>query len=192
MHQFCHPRKSVTTLVIHFSSLLSHLMENHKELQLIPTHLSHKPSSTYLSSWAGPSGSSRSSESEPFDTSSLDLQLSISLQPLRPPPECVMARPLREYGERNIDIRCIEALKWQAAEQFRLATIEKAYAEQVRELTRREMELAHSEFARARHIWEKAQEEVEKAERLKARATRRSNSACVEITCQACRRNFQP
>ncbi|KAF5185504.1 Shoot gravitropism-like protein [Thalictrum thalictroides] len=168
--------------------------ENHKELQLIPTHLSHIPSSTayQLPRWASTSGSSKSIASDQFDAPSLDLQLSISLQPLHPPPECVMARPLRECGSKKIDMSCIEAVKWQAAEQFRLASIEKSYAEQVRELTRREMELAHSEFARARHIWEKAREEVEKAERLKARVTRPTDSACTEITCQACRRKFQP
>ncbi|KAF9625911.1 hypothetical protein IFM89_027688 [Coptis chinensis] len=140
----------------------------------------------------GPSGSSKSTTSEPFHTPSLDLQLSISLQPLRPPPECVRTRPLREHCERKIDMNYIEALKWQAAEQFRLASIEKAYAEQVKELTRREMELAHSEFARARQIWEKAREEVERAERLKARATRQTDTSCMEITCQACQRKFQP
>ncbi|KAL5717569.1 hypothetical protein ACHQM5_010552 [Ranunculus cassubicifolius] len=141
---------------------------SHRELQLIPTHISRN-NNTYLSS--------SSSKPESFDAPSLNLQLSISLQ------------PVHGYGERK---NRIETLKWQASEQFRLASIEKAYAEQVRELTRREMELAHSEFARARHVWEKAQEEVQKTERMKARATRRTDAACLEITCQACRRKFKP
>lgn len=102
---------------------------------------------------------------------SLDLKLSISLEP----------------AEAS-DFGCIEALKWQAAEQIRLAAIEKAYAEQVRELTRREIELAHSEFARARAMWDKAREEVAKAERLRDTAT-----TCMgEITCHSCRQRFRP
>ncbi|KNA12378.1 hypothetical protein SOVF_126440 [Spinacia oleracea] len=102
---------------------------------------------------------------------SLDLKLSISLEPA-------------EAG----DFGCIEGLKWQAAEQIRLAAIEKAYAERVRELTRREIELAHSEFARARALWDKAREEVVKAERLRDTAT-----ACMgEITCHSCRQRFRP
>ncbi|XP_021775747.1 protein SHOOT GRAVITROPISM 5-like [Chenopodium quinoa] len=99
---------------------------------------------------------------------SLDLKLSISLEP----------------AEAS-DFGCIEALKWQAAEQIRLAAIEKAYAERVRELTRREIELAHSEFARARAMWDKAREEVCKAERLRDTAT-----TCMgEITCHTCRQS---
>ncbi|OAY30684.1 hypothetical protein MANES_14G051200v8 [Manihot esculenta] len=90
------------------------------------------------------------------------------------------------------DASCVEALKWQAAEQIRLAAIEKAYAERVRELTRREMELAQSEFARARNMWQRAREEVEKAERMKEKATRQIDSTCMEITCQSCRQRFKP
>ncbi|CAO2818156.1 unnamed protein product [Amaranthus hypochondriacus] len=102
---------------------------------------------------------------------SLDLKLSISLNPSEPS-----------------DLRCIEALKWQAKEQLRVAAIEKAYAERVRELTRREIELAHSEFARARAMWDKAREEVVKAERLRDSAT-----TCMgEITCHSCRQKFRP
>ncbi|KAI5562940.1 hypothetical protein BDE02_15G083600 [Populus trichocarpa] len=90
------------------------------------------------------------------------------------------------------DTSCVEALKWQAAEQVKLAAIEKAYAERVRDLTRREMELAQSEFARARHMWQRAREEVEKAERMKEKATRQIDSTCMEITCQSCRQRFKP
>jgi RNase P subunit RPR2 len=83
-------------------------------------------------------------------------------------------------------------LKWQAAEQIKLAAIEKAYAERVRELTRREMELAQSEFAKARHMWQRAREEVEKAESMKEKATRKIDSTCMEITCQSCRQRLKP
>ncbi|XP_061364223.1 zinc finger protein SHOOT GRAVITROPISM 5 [Gastrolobium bilobum] len=106
---------------------------------------------------------------------SLDLQLSISVRQ----PAVLMCEG-------------VEALKWQAAEQIRLAAMEKAYAERVRELTRREMEMAQSEFARARQMWERAREEVERAERMKERATRQVDSTCMEITCHSCRQRFRP
>ncbi|VFQ95643.1 unnamed protein product [Cuscuta campestris] len=135
-----------------------------------------------------PGADSPASKSRPsadaFDGPSLDLQLSISLRPLRPPPE----RP----AAVKIDAGYVEALRWQAAEQIRLAAMEKAYAERVRELTRREMELAQSEFARARSVWERAREEVRKAEELKERATLRIDSTCMEITCHSCCQKFRP
>ncbi|CAL0325288.1 unnamed protein product [Lupinus luteus] len=101
---------------------------------------------------------------------SLDLQLSISVGPPA----------------------MVEALKWEAAEQIRLAAMEKAYAERVRELTRREMEMAQSEFSRAREMWERAREEVERAERMKEMATRQMDSTCMEITCHSCKQRFRP
>ncbi|XP_047333135.1 protein indeterminate-domain 16-like [Impatiens glandulifera] len=126
------------------------------------------------------------SQSDPFDVGpSLDLQLSISVRPKRPP------RPV-SGGPNRVDQFSVEALRWQTAEQIRLAAAEKAYAERVRELTRREMEMAQSEFARAKRVWERAREEVERAELMKERATRRVDSACMEITCHSCRQKFRP
>ncbi|PSS07669.1 Protein SHOOT GRAVITROPISM like [Actinidia chinensis var. chinensis] len=149
--------------------------EEFKELQLLPTaQPTASPSSWPLES----SVKFRSTGSDPsHDGPSLDLQLSISVRPIRPPPDFIGG---------------VEALKWEAAEQIRLAAIEKAYAERVRELTRREMDLAQSEFARARHMWERAREEVDKAERMKEMATRRVDSTSMEITCQSCRQKFRP
>lgn len=101
--------------------------------------------------------------------------------------------PQSHQNEAECDRRNIQALKQHAAEQIRLAAAEKAYAERVRELTRRELELAEKEFARARMIWERAREEVEKVERMKVAATRRKiGPNCIEITCQACMQGFQP
>ncbi|KAL1541821.1 zinc finger protein SHOOT GRAVITROPISM 5-like [Salvia divinorum] len=101
----------------------------------------------------------------------LDLQLSISLNS----PERAVVRKI------TVESSCVEALRWQAAEQIRLATTEKAYAERVRELTRREMEMAQSEFARARAMWEMAREEVQRAERIKERMD------SISATCHSCR-----
>lgn len=166
-----------------------------RELQLLPTPSYPKASTTHLSGWAsGSSVSSKLAVSEPLDASSVDLQLSISLQPIRLPSDCALPkrRPLCKNGDIKTQLSPIEALRWHSAEQIRLATIEKAYAEQIRELTRREMELAQSEFARARLMWKKVQEEVEDAERQKARAIHQIDSMCMEITCQACQQRFQP
>ncbi|MDV3201082.1 MAG: hypothetical protein Q8877_02655 [Sweet potato little leaf phytoplasma] len=44
----------------------------------------------------------------------------------------------------------VKALKWEIVEQTRLAAMEKAYAESVRELTRKEIEMAQLEFIRAK------------------------------------------
>ncbi|KAJ7956044.1 protein SHOOT GRAVITROPISM 5 [Quillaja saponaria] len=173
--------------------------DDQKELQLLPTPRSIASTSRMSSR---PSDSSslrlRSTVSTTSDhihqgtrPASLDLQLSISLRPIRPPPlDCGVAGPIGDYDD--VDNAKPDMLKWQAAEQIRLAAMEKAYAERVRELTRREMELAQSEFERARHMWERARAEVEKAERMKERATRNTDSTCMEITCHSCRQRFRP
>lgn len=174
-------------MILH--SNYSSMKEDPKEMQL-------------LSCTATPPSSSPHDPTARFDPEaapSVDLQLSMSLKPLK----------LRQgrydyYNNNNNDcIRRAEALKWEAAEQIRLAETEKAYAERVMELTRREMELAQSEFLRARALWERAREEVERAGIMRERATtttrrrRRSNDndsnsaiCMVEITCLSCSHKF--
>ncbi|KAH7866765.1 hypothetical protein Vadar_024556 [Vaccinium darrowii] len=170
---------STTTLVLpHFISSMEE--DDQQELQLLPSP-QPIPSSSKIPSWPSKNPlkfrSTASDHHHPsYECPSLDLQLSISVRPIIRPPST----------------NCVEALRWQAAEQIRQAEVEKAYAEQVREMTRREMELAQTEFARARLMWERAREEVDKAERMKERATRRVDSACMEITCQSCRQKFRP
>lgn len=191
--------------------------DDQKELQLLPAphsiaSSSHKSSLPLDSStrYRSKGGSDHHHQHRRFEgTSTVDLQLSISLRPIaQASSDCVIASPICEYHhhqyrhhhhKNNEDLKAeptscssVESLKWQAAEQIRLAAMEKAYAERVRELTKREMELAQSEFARARHMWERAREEVDKAERMKERATRRIDSTCMEITCQSCRQRFRP
>uniref|UniRef100_A0A0E0KPS4 Uncharacterized protein n=1 Tax=Oryza punctata TaxID=4537 RepID=A0A0E0KPS4_ORYPU len=83
---------------------------------------------------------------------------------------------------------------------MRQASAHRAYAERVREMARVELELAEKEFARARMIWERAREEVERVERMKEIAARRlgigpaaaSAAAALEITCHACMQRFHP
>ncbi|GAB2289392.1 hypothetical protein Dimus_023702 [Dionaea muscipula] len=182
-----------------------------QELQLLPPPPPPPPTTTTSSSTWFPAACSKPSCSTPlkpskappayFDhqiqlgrsSSPLDLQLSMSLQPN-------IGRPLMRPEDRP---GCIQALKWQAAEQIRLAALEKAYAEHVRELTRREMELAQSEFARARMIWERAKEDAAKADKLRENSTGKIHSSsynssspssssfsCSEITCHSCRQRF--
>ncbi|KAK4264521.1 hypothetical protein QN277_025683 [Acacia crassicarpa] len=156
---------------------------HHKELQLLPSSLISPPSVSpflHFRSAAASTSSSSSTEGTP-PAPSLDLELSIS------------RRPMPEYKDSGGRGLSVETLKWESAEEIRLAEMEKAYAERVRELTRREIEMAQSEFARARHVWERARAEVERAERMKERATRHIGSAtCMEITCQSCRQRFRP
>ncbi|KAF6161475.1 hypothetical protein GIB67_009354 [Kingdonia uniflora] len=159
-------------------------MEDQKELQLFSTF----SSSGTLSEWKSDStGVPKPKLSNHFEKSSVDLQLSISLQPRSD-------YVLTMEGGNRFDMKCVKTLKWQAAEQSRVAAAEKEYAEKIRALSKREMELAQWEFARARHMWERAKEEVDKAERLKARITRHrtDSSECMEITCQACNQQFKP
>lgn len=167
-------------------------MEDHqKELHFLSTH----PNAANSSSWPSDSSGNMIRSSESIEPPSLDLQLSISVRPIKPPSDHLIRPALNHDHNHYADVRFesgyIEALKWQAAEQIRLAAIEKAYAERVRELTRREIELAQSEFARARSMWERAKEEIERAEKLKERATRRIDPTCMEVTCQSCSQKFR-
>ncbi|KAF9671706.1 hypothetical protein SADUNF_Sadunf12G0075400 [Salix dunnii] len=173
-----------------------------KELQLLPSQLSMAASSSSSSLMSSrpmdsslrykPVVSDQYHQHHQFGGPSLDLQLSISVGTIQAPSNCVLTSPICDFSDAKTDTSCVEALKWQAAEQIKLAAIEKAYAERVRELTRREMELAQSEFAKARHMWKRAREEVEKAERMKEKATGKIDSTCMEITCQSCRQRLKP
>jgi hypothetical protein len=159
--------------------LFSAAMEHHhqrgaRELQL--------PTTTPPRDAAAP----RSVAASPSDHPHLDLSLSISTGP---PPEPVV-------GDQNTKAADdVQALKRQTAEQARTASAERAYAERVTELARRELELAEREFARAWAIWERARGEVEKVECMKAAAARRiavvGPAAAFEITCHACMHRFQ-
>nr|XP_043617983.1 protein indeterminate-domain 16 [Erigeron canadensis] len=178
--------------------------DNQRELQLLPTpQYTRGPYARAGPSWPLDTIRYRSDnihfpnlESSSNSTNNgpcLDLQLSISLRPIQPPQDHYMSKSDQNNKQQQGAGRGVEGLKWQAADQIRIATMEKAYAERVREMTKREMELAQSEFSRARHMWERAREEVERVEKMKERATRRIDNStnCLEITCQACRQTFR-
>ncbi|CAL5058099.1 unnamed protein product [Urochloa decumbens] len=133
----------------------------------------------------------------PSDHPHLDLSLSISIGP--PPPAAAASEAAAEQSiiKKKEAAADVQALRRQTAEQARMASAERAYAERVMELARRELELAEREFARARAIWERARGEIEKVERVKAMAARRiaaagSAAAALEITCHACMQTFHP
>ncbi|KAG2311450.1 hypothetical protein Bca4012_025943 [Brassica carinata] len=154
--------------------------DHHKELQLLPSPPSMESRVRKLRPTVITTDHHHSPSMIHQD---LDLKLSISLSTI----PTATVEHLSDGGGGGV-----EALKWQAAEQIRLAAIEKAYAERVRELTRREMEIAQAEFARARVMWQKAREEVERAERLKERSMTKIDTTCLEITCHSCRQRFRP
>ncbi|XP_076897398.1 uncharacterized protein LOC143550669 [Bidens hawaiensis] len=141
--------------------------DDQRELKLLPTpQFTRGPYTTARASpWPSDSIRYRSDDIEfPLESAcpgpSLDLQLSISLRPIQPQTD----QSCREGKGQNGQI---EVLKWQTADQIRIATMEKAYAERVREMMKREMELAQSEFSCARHMWERAREEVREWRRLR-------------------------
>ncbi|XP_042489997.1 zinc finger protein SHOOT GRAVITROPISM 5-like [Macadamia integrifolia] len=82
-------------------------------------------------------------------------------------------------------------LKEQAREQLRLAMAEKAFAEEARHQAKRQIELAEQEFTNAKRIRQQAQAELDKAHILKEQATKQINSIILQITCQACKQQFQ-
>lgn len=82
-------------------------------------------------------------------------------------------------------------LKEFANEELKLATAEKAYAEEARREAKRHMEIAEVEFANAKRIRQQAQAELEKAQLLKEQASKKISSTIMQITCQACKQQFQ-
>ncbi|KAK6249857.1 Zinc finger C2H2-type - like 9 [Theobroma cacao] len=82
-------------------------------------------------------------------------------------------------------------LKEQAREQLRFAMAEKAFAEEVRQQAKRQIELAEQEFANAKRIRQQALAELDKAQALKDHAIKQINSTILQITCHACKQQFQ-
>lgn len=76
-------------------------------------------------------------------------------------------------------------------EELKKAIAEKALAEEARKQGKRQIELAEMEFANAKRIRQAAQAELEKAQILKEQATKKISSTLLEITCHACKQQFQ-
>ncbi|ESW24620.1 hypothetical protein PHAVU_004G145900 [Phaseolus vulgaris] len=79
----------------------------------------------------------------------------------------------------------------QAREHLRIAMAEKAYAEEARKQAKRQIEVAEQEFTNAKRIRQQAQAELDKAYALKEHAMKQINSTMLQITCHACKQQFQ-
>lgn len=79
----------------------------------------------------------------------------------------------------------------EAREELRVAMAEKAYAEEARQQAKRQIEMAEEEFGNAKRMRQQAQAELDKATALKQAAIKQINSTILEITCQACQKQFQ-
>ncbi|KAA0036036.1 protein SHOOT GRAVITROPISM 5-like [Cucumis melo var. makuwa] len=79
----------------------------------------------------------------------------------------------------------------EAREELRVAMAEKAYAEEARKQAKRQIEMAEEEFGNAKRMRQQAQAELDKATALKQAAIKQINSTILEITCQACQKQFQ-
>lgn len=91
--------------------------------------------------------------------------------------------------------RVKEETEQQQKQMMRVAYDEIAYAEHVRRVAKRQLEIADIEFARAKKMREQAHAELDKARFLKDKATREIAEATIsplEITCRSCHRQFQP
>ncbi|XP_004504607.1 zinc finger protein SHOOT GRAVITROPISM 5 [Cicer arietinum] len=77
------------------------------------------------------------------------------------------------------------------SEELKLAKAEKAYAEEARKEAKRQIEIAEVEFENAKRIRKQAQDELGKAEALRKQAVKKISNTVMEITCQACKQQFQ-
>ncbi|KAF7808436.1 protein SHOOT GRAVITROPISM 5 [Senna tora] len=94
-------------------------------------------------------------------------------------------------SSRNNGVEAVARLKECASEEMKLAMEEKAYGEEARREAKREIEMAEFEFGKAKRLRKEAEEEVHKAEALKKQAMKKISSTLLQITCQACKQQFQ-
>lgn len=178
-------------------------MEQTQELQLMP---SKQQGATETSEFPQP-------YSKPADdmTSSLQLQLSIGLgseiiEKKREENEIVRIGSKRRSNTNDDDVinlkeiyskenkKVNEKTEQQKQLVMRLACDEMAYAEHVRRVAKRQLELADIELERAKKIREQAHAELDKARYLKEKATREISEGAItplDITCTSCQRQFQ-
>ncbi|GMH14086.1 hypothetical protein Nepgr_015927 [Nepenthes gracilis] len=79
----------------------------------------------------------------------------------------------------------------EAEQLLKLAMAEKAYAEEARREAMLQIELAEWEFASAKKTRQQAQVELDKAQALKEQAVKKISSTLLQITCHACKQQFQ-
>lgn len=94
-------------------------------------------------------------------------------------------------GGGGANMALMRNIQEQARENLRIAMAEKAYAEEARKQAKRQIEIAEQEFTNAKRIRQQAQAELDKAYNLKEHAMKQVNSTMMQITCHACRQQFQ-
>ncbi|KAJ8563319.1 hypothetical protein K7X08_031771 [Anisodus acutangulus] len=148
------------------------IKKHNLELQLLTT-----PTTTSSSSPIDVSISSKSRD----DHSTNNLQLSIGSSDLSE----------KNDSENNDTHKSRNGQDEFSQERLRRVMGEKAYAEDARREAKREIELAEQELANAKRIRRQAQVELEKAQALKEEAIRQINFTLSQITCHACKQQFQ-
>ncbi|KAE8719624.1 Protein SHOOT GRAVITROPISM 5 [Hibiscus syriacus] len=78
-----------------------------------------------------------------------------------------------------------------ASEQLKLAMAENSFVEKARLEAKKLIQMAELEFVSARRIRQQAQGELDKAQVLKNKATKKISATVIQITCQACKHQFQ-
>ncbi|WOK94281.1 hypothetical protein Cni_G02983 [Canna indica] len=142
------------------------------ELQLLPPSSSHTQRAASRSSAASPSTATE-------EAKATRLQLSLG------PPAADRA-PVAEP-----QALAAARIKEEAVEQLKLAMAEKARADDARQKARRQLELAEHEFANAKRIRQHAQVELSRAHAVGEHAVKQINSSLLQITCYACKQQFQ-
>jgi Zn finger protein HypA/HybF involved in hydrogenase expression len=84
-----------------------------------------------------------------------------------------------------------ESVKLNAKEQYGLALMDKARADEARQQAKRQVEFAEVEFGKAKEIRQQAQMELSRAQALRDHAVKQISSALLEITCFSCKQQFQ-
>ncbi|KAL5721953.1 hypothetical protein ACHQM5_005531 [Ranunculus cassubicifolius] len=99
--------------------------------------------------------------------------------------------PRKKNTSEESSMSMSSRIKEQAQEQMKQAMAEKMFAEEARKQAKRQIELAEQEFANAKRIRQQAQAELDKAHMLKEHATKQINATILQITCHACKQQFQ-
>ncbi|RWV82727.1 hypothetical protein GW17_00055752 [Ensete ventricosum] len=84
-----------------------------------------------------------------------------------------------------------DRLKDETEQQLKLAVAEKALAEEARLQARRQLELAGHEYEKAKGMRQQAQLELDRVHAVREQAVRQINSTLLQITCYACKQQFQ-
>ncbi|KAI3752385.1 hypothetical protein L2E82_24391 [Cichorium intybus] len=132
------------------------------------------------------------------------------LQHRQPPPQNVFSQT-QEDMQNNLELQLLPSLSLyeqnnnhqthlnlsigsglnlQKEQEMKMALAEQAFAEDARQLTKKQIEMAEMEFENAKRIRQQAQVELERAKILREQATKKISSTMLEITCYSCRQRF--